>query len=71
MPVCEHSENFRMEILKLMKKLCKHTHVPDMEIKVTERTSKVGFAYISFVIVCTTGNYTRANKIIVIMICSR
>lgn len=71
MPVCEHSENFRMEILKLIKKLCKHTHVPDMEIKVTERTSKAGFAYINFVIVCTTGNYTRANKIIVIMICSR
>lgn len=54
-----------------MKKLCKHTHVPDMEIKVTKRTSEVGFAYINFVIVCTTGNYTRVNKVIVIMICTR
>lgn len=52
-----------------MKKLCKHTHVPDTEIQVTERTSKVGFACINFV--CTTGNYTRVNKIIVIMICTR
>lgn len=69
MSVCEHSENFRMEILKLMKKLYKHTHVPDTEIQVTERTSKVGFACINFV--CTTGNYTRVNKIIVIMICTR
>lgn len=53
-----------------MKKLCKHTHVSDMEIKVTERTSKVGFAYINVVIVCTTDNCTRGNKIIVIMICT-
>lgn len=54
-----------------MKKICKHTHVLGMQIKGTERTSKVGFTYINFVIVCTTGNYTRVNKIIVIMICSR
>lgn len=54
-----------------MKKLCNHRHVPDMDIKVTERTSKVEFAYINFVIVCTTGNYTKVNKVIVIMICTR